>query len=317
MKSPFLITAISMRDIRSLDLNLLKAFNALLDEGNVTRAAERLGLTQPAVSGMLGRLRESFDDPLFVRTQRGILPTTRASELAGPIRQILAEVEALLRPTDFDPATAEFTVSVAATDYALHAVVLPFLPSLRTKAPGIRVSVSHVENDDTQARFERGELDLALLTPETAPQDLHSRKLFDETYVCAMRHDHPHDRGGQIDLNLFCDLDHALVSFSGQGFHGVTDEALAAVGRERKVVLSVMSFLVLSEVLRTTDLLAVVPSRLVRFDPTLVMMPPPVDIPGFSKIAVWHDRTHRDPGHRWFRSLLFEAIASQANATKS
>ena len=101
-----------MRDIRSLDLNLLKTFVALLDEGSVTRAADRLGLTQPAVSGMLGRLRDSFDDPLFIRTRRGILPTTRANALAGPIRQILSEVEALLQPSVFDPATAELTVSL-------------------------------------------------------------------------------------------------------------------------------------------------------------------------------------------------------------
>ncbi len=115
-----------MRDIKSLDLNLLKAFDALFDERNVTRAADRLGLTQPAVSGMLGRLRDSFDDPLFVRTQRGIVPTIRAEELATPIRQILSEVGGLLQPAVFDPSTAEFTVSLAATDYALHAVVLPF-----------------------------------------------------------------------------------------------------------------------------------------------------------------------------------------------
>ncbi len=306
-----MITAIRMRDIRSLDLNLLKTFVALLDEGSVTRAADRLGLTQPAVSGMLGRLRDSFDDPLFVRTRRGILPTTRANALAGPIRQILSEVEALLQPSVFDPATAELTVSLAATDYALHAVVMPFLPRLRAAAPGIRVSVQPVQNDDVHARFERGEVDLALVTPETAPPDLHARHLFDENYVCALRHDHPDASGRSIDIDRFCALDHALVSYAGQRFRGVTDDALAAVGRQRRVVLSVTGFLVLAEVLKTTDLVAVVPSRLVRHDAGLKMLRPPVEIPGFSKIAVWHDRTHRDPGHRWLRSLLFETMGDE------
>ncbi|WP_159947614.1 LysR family transcriptional regulator [Rhizobium sp. 18065] len=299
-----------MRDIKSLDLNLLKAFDALLDEGSVTRAADRLGLTQPAVSGMLGRLRDSFDDPLFVRTQRGIVPTIRASELAGPIRQILSDVETLLQPTVFNPATAEFTVSLAATDYALHAVVLPLLPRLRLAAPGIRVSVRPVENDNAQARFERGELDLALVTPETAPRDLHARRLFDESYVCALRRDHPDAAGETLSLDRFCELDHVLVSYSGQRFHGVTDDALFAIGRQRRVVLSVMSFLILADVLKTTDLISVVPSRLVLHDTGLRTMSPPVAVPGFSKIAVWHDRTHRDPGHRWFRSLLFDTIGN-------
>lgn len=305
-----MIIDISMRDIKSLDLNLLKTFDALLDERSVTRAAARLGLTQPAVSGMLTRMRDSFDDSLFVRTQRGIVPTLRAVELSASVKQILSEVEALLRPSVFDPATAQFTVSIAATDYALHSVVLPFLPKLRSAAPGIRLAVQPVESENAQIKFESGDLDIALVTPETAPRDLHSRRLFDETYVCAVREGHPEDAGsGQIDIDRFCALDHALVSYSGERFWGVTDDALAALGRERRIALSVTNFLVLAEVLRTTDLIAVVPRRLVRTGDGLKMMSPPVSIPGFSKIAVWHERTHRDEGHRWFRSMLFDTVA--------
>lgn len=303
-----MIIDISMRDIKSLDLNLLKAFDALLDERSVTRAAARLGLTQPAVSGMLTRMRDSFDDPLFVRTQRGIVPTMRAMELSASVKQILSEIENLLRPPVFEPATAEFTVSIAATDYALHSVVLPFLPKLRFVAPGVRLAVQPVESEHAQAKFESGGLDIALVTPETAPRDLHSRRLFDETYVCAIRAGHPDATSGQIDIDRFCALDHALVSYSGERFWGVTDDALAALGRQRRVALSVTNFLVLAEVLRTTDLIAVVPRRLVRDGDGLVTMPPPVSIPGFSKIAVWHERTHRDEGHRWFRSMLFDTV---------
>lgn len=301
-----MIMFISMRDIRTLDLNLLKTLDALLEERSVTRAADRLGFTQPAVSGMLTRLRDSFDDPLFVRTQRGIVPTLRAQELAGPVKQILGDVEALLQPKVFDPATAEFTLSIAASDYALQAVVVPFMAKLRRRASRIRVAVRPVEDDRVQLQFERGDLDLALMTPEAALPDLRSRRLFDETYICAMRADHPDSGAETLSLDRFCALDHALVSYAGERFWGVTDDTLAKIGRERHVAMTVTSFLVLTEILRRTDLIAVVPRRLVADAPGLAMRAPPVEVPGFTKLAVWHERTHRDPGHRWARALLFE-----------
>ncbi|HVI52473.1 MAG TPA: LysR family transcriptional regulator [Candidatus Sulfotelmatobacter sp.] len=300
-----------MRDIKSLDLNLLKTLDTLLDEGSVTRAAARLALTQPAVSGMLTRLRESFDDPLFVRSRRGIVPTQRALDLAGPVKLVLSEIEALLQPSVFDPATAGFTVTLAATDYALQAVVVPFMSALSRRAPGIRVAVRPVENDRAQTLLEHGDLDLALLTPETTPPDLHARRLFDESYVCALRQDHPNGSGGTLSLDLFCSLNHALVSYTGERFWGVTDEALAKIGRSRRVALSVTSFLVLVEVLRTTDLIAVAPKRLMTAAQGLILFSPPVEIPGFTKVAAWHERTHRDPGHRWIRALLFETCGTQ------
>ncbi len=299
-----------MRDIRTIDLNLLRALDALLDERNVSKAAERLGVTQPAVSGMLTRLRESFDDSLFVRSQRGVQPTLRALALAEPVKQILANVEALLRPATFDPATASLTLTLAATDYALQAVVVPFVMKLRRYAPGIRVATRPVDNDRIALQFERGELDLALMTPESAPLDLHSRRLFDETYVCALRAGHPDAGGMTISIDRFCALDHALVSFSGGPFHGVTDEALAHEGRERHVALSFHSFLALAEVLRATDLIAVVPRRLAAASDGLALIEPPVAVPGFTKLAVWHGRTHNDAGHRWVRALLFETCGA-------
>lgn len=299
-----------MRDIRTIDLNLLRALDALLDERNVSKAAERLGVTQPAVSGMLTRLRDSFGDLLFVRSQRGVQPTLRALELAGPVKQILAEVDALLRPAAFDPATASFTLTLAATDYALQAVVVPFVTKLRRHAPGIRVATRPVDNGRVAQQFERGELDLALMTPETAPLDLHSRRLFDESYICALRADHPDAAEGHISLDRFCALDHALVSFSGSSFHGITDDVLSLSGRARHVALSFHSFLALAEVLRMTDLIAVVPRRLAAGADDLALIEPPIAVPGFTKIAVWHGRTHGDAGHRWARALLFETCGA-------
>lgn len=296
-------------DIRLLDLNLLKTLDALLDERNVTRAAERLALTQPAVSGMLTRLRESFDDPLFVRAQRGIVPTLRALELAGPVKQLLNDVESMLQPQAFDPATANMTLTIASTDYALRAVVVPFLSALRQQAPGIRVAVLPVEDSRLMTQFERGEVDLALATPESAPPDLHAHRLFEERYVCVLRAEHPDAAGGRLSLDRFCALEHALVSYSGGAFSGVTDEALAGMGRSRRVTVSVTSFLVLPEILRVSDLIAVVPSRLVAHVEGLAVLEPPLAIPGFVKTVAWHERSHRDAGHRWIRSLLVETCA--------
>lgn len=295
-----------MTDIRNLDLNLLKALDALLTERSVTRAADRLGLTQPAVSGMLARLRDAFGDPLFVRTQHGVIPTMRAQQLVSPVRQVLSGVESLLQPAAFVPEQATFTVSLAATDYALQAVAVPFIAQIRQRAPGIRIAIRPTEDSHIISHFERGDLDLALMTPQSAPPDLHARRLFEETYVCAMRSTHPDAQDGTLSLDRFCACDHALVSYTGERFRGVTDDALAQLGRSRHVVLSVTSFLVLAEVLRSTDLIAVVPKRLMTNAAGLSLMPPPVHIPGFTKLAVWHERTHNDAGHRWVRSVLFD-----------
>ncbi|NUT74899.1 LysR family transcriptional regulator [Pseudomonas sp. C1C7] len=293
-----------MRDIRSLDLNLLKALDALLDECSVTRAAERLALTQPAVSGMLTRLRDSFDDPLFVRAQRGLVPTPRALELALPVKRVLAEIDALLQPTRFDPSTASLKLSIAATDYAQQTILVPFLAELRQQAPGIRIATLPVDDTQVLRQLECGDLDLAILTPDSTHEGLHSRRLYDEHYICVMRDGHPAAHG--LTLERFCTLDHAIVSYSGGGFRGVTDDALAQLGVERRVSLSVTSFLVLLDVLRSSDLIAVVPKRLVAKVNDLQKIEPPLVIPGFTKIAAWHERTHHHSAQRWARALLFD-----------
>ena len=142
----------------------------------------------------------------------------RAQELAGPVKQVLGDVEALLQPAVFDPATADLTLSIAATDYALQAVVVPFIAKLRRRAPGIRIAIRPVESGHTKEDFERGDLDLALTTPDAAYPELRSRRLFDETYICAMRKDHPDATTGVLSLERFCALDQVLVSYAGNRF---------------------------------------------------------------------------------------------------
>lgn len=235
-------------DLRTLDLNLLKTLDALLDERSVTRAAARLALTQPAVSGMLNRLRDYFDDPLFIRAPHGMVPTTRAEALAAPVKRILADIDVLLQPVAFDPNTARLTFTLAATDYALRAVVVPFIAALKTQAPGIRVRVVPVTPGSLVSQLEQDAIDVALITPHTTPDELHSRALYDERYVCMMRADHP-NAGEPMTLDRFCALEHVLVSYEGDGFRGVTDSALEKIGRTRHVGLSVSHFLVLPDVL--------------------------------------------------------------------
>ncbi len=292
-------------DIRNLDLNLLKALDALVDEGSVTRAALRLNLTQPAVSAMLTRLRDYFDDPLFVRAQRGMVPTERAKELAPLIKQVLADIALLVQPTHFDPSSAQLTYTIAATDYALKAVIVPLMAELKKQAPGIRVAVIPVNHDTMARQMELGDVDLALVTPQTTPEELHSRALYQEHYVCMMRADHPVAANGEISLDEFCALDHILVSSHG-GFWGATDDALAAINASRHIGMSVNSFLVLPEVLRITDMIAVVPRRLACQHDHLVIMETPLEVAGFTKSMAWHERSHRDPAHKWIRALCLE-----------
>jgi len=292
-------------DIRTLDLNLLKTLDALLDERSVTRAASRLSLTQPAVSGMLNRLRDYFDDPLFIRVPHGMVPTTRAEALAAPVKRILADIDVLLQPTEFDPLSASLTFTVAATDYALRAVMVPFIAALKTRAPAIRVRVVPVESDRLVSQLERGSVDVALITPHTTPDELHSRALYDERYVCMMRADHP-DAGKPLPLERFCALEHVLVSYEGESFRGVTDGALEKIGLTRHVGLSVSHFLVLPDVLAISDMIAAVPSRIAENQAGMFVCETPVPLPGFTKSMAWHGRTHRNPAQAWLRGLLLQ-----------
>lgn len=299
-----------MADIRNLDLNLLKTFAVLMDERNVSRAAERLSLTQPAVSSMLTRLRSSFDDPLFVRSQRGVVPTPRAIALAPQVEALLENVNKLMQPSVFVPSETQMTLSIAAIDYTLQAVVLPFLQLLRKEAPGIKVASHFIDDSQVLNQLEQGKLDIALMTPETVPQDLHARVLYQEHYVCVVHDGHKLAAKGRLSLDEFCALEHALVSYVGGAFSGPTDKALAELGRQRRVVLSVPSFLVLLEVLRSSELVAVVPKRLIQAGQgmTIMTLPKELKIEGFTKVMAWHERSHNHQAHRWIRELIVKAI---------
>ncbi|MGV8892707.1 MAG: LysR family transcriptional regulator [Burkholderiaceae bacterium] len=297
-----------MNNLRRLDLNLLLTLDALLSEHNVTRTAQRLGFSQPTVSVHLAKLRHVFGDPLLLAGPRGMRPTARADALREPLRQALEALEHAVSPASpFDPAGDSHTWRIAASDYGESTILLPVLNGLRSTAPGARLAVVEVAPSRIAKQAERGEIDLAFHINEEAPPSLHKRTLFTERYVLAGRTGHPRLKR-RPTLAQFCALDHVIVSPDGGGFQGVTDEALLKVGMKRRVALSVPHFLFLKSVLASTDLVAMVPSRLVRDTSTLQIVEPPVDVPGYEMAMLWHERSHRDPAHIWLREYIADSV---------
>ncbi|WP_019446987.1 LysR family transcriptional regulator [Cupriavidus sp. BIS7] len=297
-----------MTNLRRLDLNLLVTLDALLAEHNVTRAAERLHYSQPSVSVHLARLREIFNDPLLLPGPRGMRPTARAESLRDPLREALTALEAAISPeSPFDPVAATQTWRIAATDYSESTVLLPALAELRRLAPGTRIAVIEMAPGRFARQAEQGDIDLAFHITSDAPEGLHLRPLFTERYVLAGRRGHPRLKR-KPTIAQFCALEHVLVSPAGGGFTGVTDEVLAAAGLSRRVALSVPHFLFLASVLASTDLVAMLPARLVRDNAALQIVEAPVEVPGYEMSMLWHERVHRDPAHQWLRETIAAAV---------
>ena len=300
-----------MINIQRLDLNLLRTLDVLLSENNVTRAAQRLNLSQPSVSVQLARLREIFSDPLLLPGPRGMQPTARADELRGPLRDALLALELAVAPVQaFDPATATQTWRVAATDYMASAILLPALNALRTASPASRLAVFELQPSRLIQQADRDEVDLFFHTHDGAPAGLHQRLLFRERYVLAGRAGHPALRS-PLSLAQFCQLEQVIVSPDGGGFSAATDSALANLGLARRVVLSVPHFLFMLETLRNSDLVAVLPERLVRGQSGLVVVEPPLAVAGFEMLMLWHERWHRDPAHQWLRQFIVNSLEEQ------
>ncbi|MDI9220554.1 LysR family transcriptional regulator [Pantoea sp. EA-12] len=295
-------------NINSLDLNLLQTLDVLLEELNVTRAAQRLNLSQPSVSAQLARLRAVLDDPLLLPGPRGMLPTSRAEALRDPLRLALEALTRAVAPPDvFNPAHADQTWRIAATDYMSSALVLPALNLIRDAAPRSRMAVFTLNPPQVAQQLEKGELDLVFHTGDNAPPTLHQRKLFSERYVLAGRRDHPQLQQPPT-LDQFCQLEFVLISPDGGGFSAATDSALAKLGRKRRVALSVPHFLFMLEVLASSDLVAVVPERLVRNTPHIRIFTPPLEIPGFDILMLWHQRLHRNPAQQWLRQQIVASL---------
>ncbi|TIX27032.1 LysR family transcriptional regulator [Mesorhizobium sp.] len=301
-------------DSKRLDLNLLITLEALLVEQNVTKAAARLHLSQPAVSAQLNRLRHVFDDPLLIPVQRGMTPTAKAIELLDPLRRALDQVRSTVATNrNFDPSKARLTVTIACTDYLQAAIVRPLVMKLRTSAPGVRVAMRNLDLPQLEAQMGRGDVDLALMRPQAAPLSLHTRHLFDERYVLIGRRDHP-QLHGRVTVKEYARMEHVIVSLIGGDFITPVDTAMAALGHSRNVVLSAASFLSVPEIVAQSDFVALVPERLVH-DRTdkLKLIDCPFPVEGFAVGMMWHERGHGHSGQRWIR----ETIVSMINAWTS
>ncbi len=292
-------------DITRLDLNLLVTLDRLLVERNLTRAAKRLNLSQPALSARLNRLRDILGDQLLLPAQRGMLPTKRALELQGPLHEALDGVRrVIVEGAQFEPSTAVATIAIAASDYGQYSILMPLIAVLRTEAPGIRIVWRTIDAAALRAQMERGDVDLAVMTPETAPELLRMRTLYAERYVAIARADHPLVQGS-VDLDAFCALDHVVVSPQGGGFVGPADAALEAVGRHRRVALSAPGFLIVPEIIARSDMIALVPYRIARDRADrLQILEPPLAVPGFEIAMAWHDRTTTHPLQLWLRERV-------------
>lgn len=300
-------------NVSRIDLNLLVVFDALVAEGHATRAAQRIGLTQPAVSHALNRLRALFEDPLFVRSPRGMVPTPAALEAAPSIRSILEQVEVVFHGGQvFQPEESTRQFVLGLSDYAAF-VLLPGLTArLEREAPNISIVVRNTSHGVGFPMLEEGSVELIAGNFPDPPSHLREELLYDEDFVCAGRGDHP-ALAGPLDLGRYLSLRHLQVSTRGNP-HGYVDAVLAERGLKRKVAVTVGHFLMASFLVDSSELVATEPRRLFGRLPgglPLRVFPPPIEIPPFRVVQAWHGRLDADPGHLWLRRVLRE-ISQQA-----
>jgi DNA-binding transcriptional LysR family regulator len=305
---------------RTLDLNLLRVFDALMSEGSLTRAAEMLAITQPAASHALKRLHQAVGEALFVRNAFGMTPTPKAQALWPQVRSALATLQQALAPGEFDPRSQEANFRMAMAD-ASAALLMPALVAevLRSQALA-NLRVLPLATHDPSRLLDQGVADLAVgYFPETvtallaAGRDapLRHARLYDTRYVCAMRRGHPL-ADAPLTLDAYCGALHLLASASGQA-QGRVDQTLTALGRQRRVVLTVNQFFTAGRVVARSDLLTVLP---LRFLPAtgcadeLVIRDLPFDMGPVQVSMLWHMRRNDDPSHVWLRSLVQRAIAA-------
>jgi DNA-binding transcriptional LysR family regulator len=297
-------------NVRDVDLNLLRVFDAVLRERGVTAAAVGLGLTQPAVSNALARLRGVFGDALFVRTPGGMDATPFARGLAEPVRQALALLEsALAHGPGFDPAAATRAFRFYMSDLGQIEFLPPLIERVQREAPGVRLEAVALEIEDIAAALAAGALDLAVgFLPGLGPP-VRRRALFRDPYVCLMRADHPVKA---LSKKTFLQASHALVTY--RGGHRVVEEALERAGLARRIALRLPHFTVVPMVLERTDLVCTLPARVARvFERRgkLKSLPPPVAIPPADVGVHWHERFESDPGNRWLRELVVELFGQK------
>ena len=292
-------------NLAGIDLNLLVVFDALMQERSVTRAGRRIGMTQPAVSNALNRLRHLLKDDLFLRGPKGMRPTPRAVELAGPIRQALSQVETALMPAEFDPAKAANTFRLAMADYAASLILPPLAHRLEREAPGVDIRVRVNDNVSALGLLDRNEIDFAIGYHTDWPERFGGQVLFTETYVCVMRRGHPLARE-RITLEEFAAARHLLVTLTGEAT-GFVDRLLKKRGLTRRVAMTANQFLVAPLIIQTSDMIMTLALRTAaRFAEVnkLHIVPVPLEPDPIALTLLWHKELSHHPAHEWMRALL-------------
>ena len=320
----------STPNFRTLDLNLLRVFDEVMAEGSLTRAARNLSLTQPAVSNALRRLRETLGDELVQRSGQGMAPTPRARAIWPAVREALAQLQSSLIPNEFVPAEANTSFVLAMSDASAAELIPGLTETLEKQAPRVTLRVFPLTTRDPRSLLDEEACDLAvgyfpsMLADLTArkqsgePQPFFHQRLFTGEYVCVMRKDHPLAQG-PLTIDAFCAARHMLVSFSGRPF-GFVDEALATLGRERFVVLTVNQFFTAARVVANANLLTVLPLHFVKvtgYADQLVFRPLPFEVSPVLVDAVWHRRSQQRSSHVWLREVVQRAANSAFQQTPS
>ncbi|WP_233499438.1 LysR family transcriptional regulator [Pararhodobacter sp. CCB-MM2] len=304
-----------MVNLATFDLNLLRVLDALLREGSTVRAGERLGLSQPAVSAALGRLRAALGDDLFVRVGQGLQPTDFAKGLEVELRQMLDQIGTLLSNVPFDPATSRDSFRISGADFFAE-LMMPALGARVSKlAPGMRLHLVDLVPTSDAASLERYMADIALVPGLKMPDWVETQRVFSSPYYVIARKDHPRlgrvAPGAVVPLDLYCDLGHVLFSPEGNPA-SVGDKALAAVGRSRQVVMTMPFFSGVYLAVAASDLIALLPGQLalhVAKRLPIDLYRPPVPVGPETLQMIWHRRQSQNPAHQWLRGHIAEILA--------
>lgn len=304
-----------MKNLRSVDLNLLVAFEALLRERNVSRAADRIGLAQPSMSNALARLRTLFRDELFVATPRQMRPTRRALELAGPVSEALRHVRlALDEDRPFDPATAKRRFTIGSTTYANASLIPPFIAMQQREAPSIDLAVRLLTNRETIRALDNDDIDIAIGVMAELPRRFCARPLLSDRAVCVARRDHPSLANG-LTLENFVALPHVRAALAEDPVESV-DVALAHKGLERRFAVIAPSFLAIPIMVAHSTMLGVMPEKLARPVAALTGLAVydiPLDLTPWTLSVVWSKRNQADSGACWLRERLCATFATLQN----
>lgn len=305
-------------ELHELDLNLLVTFNHLLVERRVSAVAERLGVSQPAVSNSLAKLRRLFGDELFLRTPKGMEPTPFADQLAESVSYALAMIHSgVNQRVSFDPATARGALTIGMTDIGEIYFLPALLDRLRRDAPGLTLSTVRNAAVNLRDELETGKVDLAMGLLPQLKAGFFQRRLFTQSYVCLMRRGHHLDKK-RISLAEYSAAEHLVVVSAGTG-HGKVDELLSRSGVVRTIRLTVPHYVSVGHILQHSDLIATVPERLADrlLEPFgLVRVPQPAKLPDVAINVFWHAKYHRSPANRWLRGIVFELFADAAPARR-